>query len=72
MSVFSQVRFNDLLVSASIEQCQGQKAVGLCSPLLVFSFDDGSGIGLRFPSPEKLAEFCKKHNFELEDGRNAD
>lgn len=71
MSVFSQFHFKDFLVSAVIEQCPEQQRLGLSVPLLCFTFDDGNSVGLRFPSPEHLADFCKKHNFQLEDNRHA-
>lgn len=32
---------------------------------------DGDFIFLKFKSPELLTDFCKKHNFPLEDKRNA-
>jgi hypothetical protein len=32
---------------------------------------DGHYIFLKFNSPESLTDFCKKHNFQLEDKRNA-
>jgi len=70
MSVFSQFNFKDFLVSAVIEQCAEQQRLGLSVPLLCFTFDDGNSVCLRFPSPEHLADFCKKHNFHLEDNRN--
>lgn len=70
MSAFTQISFKEHLVSAVIEQCPQQRKAGLSVPLLVFSFDDGSSVGLRFPSPDELITFCQKHNFQLEDNRN--
>lgn len=72
MSVFSQFKFKDLLVDAVIQQCPAQQELGTCTPTLDFSFDNGGIVSLRFPSPDKLIDFCKKHNFPVEDERNAE
>lgn len=69
MSVFSQIRFKDLVVDAVIQQCAVQQKLGMCTPTLDFSFENGEIVSLRFPSPEKLIEFCNKHNFPVEDER---
>jgi hypothetical protein len=64
------VNVNELIVDAEIRQWEHNgKKVGMTSDLCI-STCDGNYIFLKFNSPEKLTEFCKAHNFQLEDKRN--
>ena len=69
MSVISQFAFTEFFVDALIQQCPDQEKVGACTSSLIFSFDSGSVVTICFPSPEMLINFCKHHNFPLEDQR---
>lgn len=65
------INVSSVIVDAEIRQWEyGGKQSDVTSELCI-STCDGNYIFLKFNSPEMLKDFCKKHNFQLEDKRNA-
>jgi hypothetical protein len=66
------IKVTDIIVDAQIQQWEfsnGKKSD--VNAELCISTCDGNYIFIKFASPEMLQDFCKKHNFPLEDKRNA-
>lgn len=61
----------ELIVDAEIRQSEFQKTRNRTSQTLTISANGGEFIFINFSSPEALSSFCKKHNFPVEDKRNA-
>lgn len=64
------INVNEILVDGEIRQWAHNGKKGYVNSDLCISTCDGNYIFLHFKSPEVLQEFCKKHNFPLEDKRN--
>ena len=60
----------DLIVDGEIRQWEWQKEKGYATSELCICASDGNYIFIKFESPEKLTDFCNKHNFPLKDNRN--
>lgn len=62
---------NELIVDGEIRQWDYSHRSSIVTSDLCIQTCDGNYIFLKFKSPEQLTEFCKNHNFQLEDKRNA-
>lgn len=66
------INVNEIIVDGEIRQWDfGNGKQSDVNSDLCISTCDGNYIFLKFKSPELLSDFCKKHNFPLEDKRHA-